>query len=175
MSTPIPAEVTSAALAGILGLSERRVAALRGEGRLPVTPGGRIDLSELLRRGWAASLARGQPGAEPAAEGFTVAAALALREAPIGAVLAAAEGGIPRAQAERLADLAALFLWSAMNRQRHALGLPAGDGDEDEDEDDPQAWREAVNWPALFDAEGRSIVAGRMAAATADEAGGGQA
>ncbi len=50
-------ELTNAALAAAIGVSERRVAAVRGEGRLPLTEAGRIDGNELLRRGWDASLA----------------------------------------------------------------------------------------------------------------------
>ena len=109
-------------------MSERRVATVKAEGRLPLTPSGRIDLAELVRRGWAATMAaRGQPAgyAEPTAaqrtalgalgpvldfsephdRGFALAALLALHEAPICAALAAADAGTPRAQTERLADL----------------------------------------------------------------------
>ena len=64
-------ETTNAGLGAILGLSERRIGTLRAEGRLPLAPSGRIDLAELVRRGWAATLAaKGQPAAysEPTAE-----------------------------------------------------------------------------------------------------------
>jgi len=40
---------------------------LKAEGRLPLTPAGKIDLAELVRRGWAATLkAEGPPSAPPA-------------------------------------------------------------------------------------------------------------
>lgn len=184
-----PTEITSAALAACLQVTERRVATVKAEGRLPLTPAGKIDVAELVRRGWAASLAakgRNAPFPEPTAEqraelgglapaldfseprdrGFVVAALLALHEAPISAVLAAAEVAVPRAQAERLADLLLLLLWEALNRHAARLGLPDSGGGGPiygRDMAAMLAWREAVNWPGLFDGEGQSIVAGRLA------------
>ena len=181
-------EITNAGLAGFIGLSERRVATVKAEGRLPLTPSGRIDLAELVRRGWAATVApKGQPAAypEPTAEqraesgalgpvldftephdrGFAVAALLALREAPICAALAAADAGTPRAQPERLADMLVVLLWGALNRQACSMGLPdSGTGGPIYSEGNMLTWREVVNWPGLFDAEGRSIVAEKMRA-----------
>lgn len=50
MAGMVPAEITAGELAGILGVSERRVAALKAEGRIPTTEGGKILLHELLHR-----------------------------------------------------------------------------------------------------------------------------
>jgi hypothetical protein len=79
---------------------------------------------------------------------------------------------VPRAEAERAGDLLVVLLWDALNGQACARGLP------DNGTDGPiyaatdmLAWREAVNWPGLFDAEGRSVVAARMAEDGAAEAG----
>jgi len=181
-------EITTAGLAGMLGLSERRVATVKAEGRLPLTPAGKIDVAEMVRRGWAASLAakgRHVPFPEPTAEhraearglapaldfsephdrGFVVAALLALHEAPICAALAAADVGAPRVQAERAGDLLVVLLWRALNRHAARMGLP------DSGEEGPiyggamvdmLAWREKA-WDVLFGADGASRVAGRLA------------
>lgn len=50
MTSIVPTEITAGELAGILGVSERRVAALKAEGRIPTTEGGKILLHELLAR-----------------------------------------------------------------------------------------------------------------------------
>jgi hypothetical protein len=44
----LPTETTAAALAACLKISERRVAAVKAEGRLPLTAAGRIDLGSGL-------------------------------------------------------------------------------------------------------------------------------
>ena len=75
-------ETTNAGLGAILKLSERRVATLKAEGRLPLTPAGKIDLAELTRRGWAATLkAEGPPSAPPAAPTRAIVPALSFNEA----------------------------------------------------------------------------------------------
>jgi hypothetical protein len=166
--TDVP-ELTTAGLAGLLGISERRVAAVRGEGRLPMTPDGRrIDGRELLRRGWAASLAGQWPEVDPAdAEPGDidwlgpVNITWVLREVAIATVLAAAEVGLTRPQAERLADLVALIFWGAMNEPLEAEGLPEGIH---ADAGAVLAWRDAVNWPGLFGPAGESLVTGRVQA-----------
>jgi len=62
----VSTEMTSAGLGAILGLSERRVGTLKASGRLPLAPSGKIDLAELVRRGWAASQpAKVAPSAPP--------------------------------------------------------------------------------------------------------------
>jgi len=62
----VSTEMTSAGLGAILGLSERRVGTLKASGRLPLAPSGKIDLAELVRRGWAASQpAKVPPSAPP--------------------------------------------------------------------------------------------------------------
>lgn len=67
----IPVEVTSGELAGALEVSERRVAALKAEGRLPVSRGGHILLRELLAQMHHEAAARGRKAAKrrPAPEG----------------------------------------------------------------------------------------------------------
>jgi hypothetical protein len=160
-------ELTNAGLAGLLGISARRVAEVRGEGRLPMTPDGRrIDGRELLRRGWAVTLAGQWPGGDPAdAEPGDidwlgpVNMAWVLREVAIAAVLAAAEVGLTRPQAERLADLATLIFWGAMNEPLKAEGLPEGIH---ADTDAVLAWRARVNWHGLFGPDGESRVTGRI-------------
>lgn len=52
----IPDEISNLSLARCLEISERRVAEVRGQGRLPVSEAGHIDLRSLIRRGWQASL-----------------------------------------------------------------------------------------------------------------------
>jgi hypothetical protein len=53
----IPDEISNLSLATCLGISERRVAQVRAEGRLPISPDGRhLCLRTLVRRGWQASL-----------------------------------------------------------------------------------------------------------------------
>lgn len=180
-------EVTTAGLAAMLGLSERRVATVKGEGRLPLTSAGKIDLAELVRRGWAATLAsRGEAAAcdEPSADerkalgvlapafdftaprdrGFAMAALLALHEAPICAAIALSEIGAQRATAERAGGLVLLLLWEMLNEHAASLGVPDSGTEGPIYGDDAATlagWRERVNWPALFDAEGRGIIAAR--------------
>jgi hypothetical protein len=182
-------ELTNAGLAGLLGISERRVATVRAENRLPLTPcGTRIDGLELLRRGWAVTLAekgQGQPIAfpeataeeratlkglapvldftEPLHQGFVLAALLSLHEAPIAAILALAEVGVSRGQAERVADLLVVLLWTVLNEHARALGLPDPEGDGPiYAATDMRGWRAAVNWSELFGPDGASLVAGAI-------------
>lgn len=51
IATRVPESITSAELARIMGCSERWVATLKGTGRLPLLPDGRIDLHAIVRRG----------------------------------------------------------------------------------------------------------------------------
>jgi hypothetical protein len=169
----LPTETTAAALAACIGLSERRIAAVKAEGRLPLTAAGKIDLAQLLRRGWAATLAGQWPGGDPAdAEPGDidwlgpVNMAWVLREAAIAVALAAAEMGLTRPQAERLAGLVVLVFWGAMNEPLEAEGLPEGIH---ADADGVLAWRERVNWHGLFGPAGESLVAGRVQAESRDE------
>jgi hypothetical protein len=167
-------ELTNAGLAGLLGISERRVATVRAENRLPLTPcGKRIDGRELLRRGWAVTLAGQWPEVDPAdAEPRDidwlgpVNMAWVLREVAVAIALAAAEVGVTRPQTERLADLAMLFFWRAMNEPLEAEGLPDGIH---ADPDAVLAWRQLVIWPRLFGPDGASLVAGEIAAASKAE------
>lgn len=46
----VPTEITAGELASILGVSERRVAALKAEGRIPTNQVGKVLLHELLAR-----------------------------------------------------------------------------------------------------------------------------
>jgi hypothetical protein len=167
-------ELTNAGLAGLLGISARRVAEVRGEGRLPLTPcGRRIDGRELLRRGWAATLAGRWPGVDPAdAEPGDidwlgpVNMAWVLREVAVAAALAAAEVGVKREAAERLGDLTVLLFWGAVNEPLEAEELPGGIH---ADTNAVLAWRERVNWSALFDTDGASLVTGAIEAESRGE------
>jgi hypothetical protein len=168
----IPAATSAAGLAGALGISERRVSTVKAEGRLPLSQDGQIDLRALLRIGWQSCLAG---GAQRAPDGlpresvgrFLEVSALtlesALREVAAGVVMAAAEVGTSRQEAEALADLAALLVASAVQAEADHAGL------RDLRLPHPEAWRATVNWPALFGAGGESIVVGRMRADSAAE------
>lgn len=109
---------------------------------------------------------------EPAAP-LDVASALVgiqntLREMPASVVLAAAELGIGRAEAERLGDLALLLVTVAVAESAVAAGVVA---DPDAIEvPAPDQWRGTVAWGALYDQSGASVVAGAIAAASAEEA-----
>jgi hypothetical protein len=76
-------------------------------------------------------------------------------------VLAAAEVGATWEQAERLRTLAILLFGEALDRRAEALGLTDGI------HADPKAvlaWRERVNWLAVFGPDGAGLVAGEMEA-----------
>ena len=63
----IPDEISNLSLATCLGISERRVAQVRAEGRLPLSPDGRhLCLRSLIRRAWQASLEAHGPDATAA-------------------------------------------------------------------------------------------------------------
>ena len=90
----------------------------------------------------------------------------ALREVAPSVVIAAAELGIDRATAERLADLAMLLTATAIERNGcPEVALPT-----------PEAWRATVAWDAIYAPDGKSLVTGAIAresAAEMAEAGGG--
>lgn len=127
-------EMTTSRLAGLLGLSARRVADMRGEGRSPMTPcGTRIDGRELLRRGWAPTRAghwREVGPADPVAGDIDrlglVNMAWALRGFAFAAVVVTAEVGPTRELAERLGELAIMLFWEAMNRPGEGSGSLTG-------------------------------------------------
>jgi transcriptional regulator with XRE-family HTH domain len=176
-------------LAARLGLTRSRISQLVAAG-LPVLPDGRVDALAAARwvlanlydlkaeptrqaawkliaatRAKPSGLAPALDFAEPLHQGFAVGALLSLREAPIAATLALAEVGLSRAQAERAADLLVVLLWGALNEHASALGLPDSYSDGPiYAATDMLAWRDAVNWPALFDRDGMSMVAGQIAA-----------
>lgn len=89
----------------------------------------------------------------------------AASQVPIAVVLAAAEVGLRRDDAARVADLSLLF-WAAMYRGfgdlERQVGpmLPA-----------PETWQARINWPALFTPDGRSRVTGELPAASPDDEG----
>jgi hypothetical protein len=176
-------------LAARLGLSRSRVSQMLAQG-LPVEPDGRVDAvaaarwvlanlfdpkAEATRQAaWKIiAAARAKPSGlapalgfeEPLHQGFVLAALLTLREAPIAAILALAEVGVPRAQAGRAADLLVVLLWDVLNKHARALGLPDHRGDGPiYAATDMLAWRAEVNWPALFDDDGASRVTGAIEA-----------
>jgi len=83
----------------------------------------------------------------------------AVREVSPSVVLACAEVGIDRATAERLADLVALFVAAAIERNGGPeVALPT-----------PEAWRATVAWGAIYAQDGRSLVTGRIARESAAE------
>ena len=83
----------------------------------------------------------------------------ALREVSPSVVLAAAELGLGRTEAERLADLAMLLT---------AVGIEQAGGPEVA-LPTPEAWRATVAWDALYAPDGRSLVTGAIARASAAE------
>jgi hypothetical protein len=90
----------------------------------------------------------------------------AVREVAPSVVIAAAELGIDRATAERIADLVALFVAEAIQAAGGPeVSLPT-----------PEAWRGEVAWDAVYGPDGKSLVTGAIAresAAEMAEAGGG--
>jgi len=77
----------------------------------------------------------------------------ALAEVAPSVVLAASELGLGRAEAERLADLVALFVAAAIERAGGPeVALPTG-----------EAWRATVAWDVLYAPDGKSLVAGAIA------------
>lgn len=65
LNDEIPAGATAGQIGRILGITERVVAGRKADGRLPVLPGGRVDLHRLVRLG-AAAAAEQRSGAAPA-------------------------------------------------------------------------------------------------------------
>jgi len=83
----------------------------------------------------------------------------ALCEVAPSIITAAAEAGIDRPTAERLADLAVLLTTVAIERSGGPkISLPA-----------PETWRQTVNWGAIYDPDGKSLVTGRIARESAAE------
>ena len=83
----------------------------------------------------------------------------ALAQVARSVVLACAELGIDRATAERLGDLAALFVAVAIERNGcPEVEVPA-----------PETWRGEVAWDALYGPDGGSLVTGAIARESAAE------
>lgn len=141
----------------------------------------RDALRHRLREGDLIATARERPAAPPPADVLAdlrrwredVARLLVARDGQpeCGPVPAREHAGVPRPEAERAGDLLVVLLWDAMNGHARACGLPdSGTDGPIYAATDMLAWREAVNWPGLFDAEGRSVVTTRMAEDAAAEA-----
>jgi hypothetical protein len=148
MTNSISFSATNAGLAAALSISERRVAAIRAEGKLPMTSSGeRIDTRAMLQAGWLASLSGGGGGGDKGAEeAFRHAVAAILKcaaaELPIAVALAAGETGLQRADVERLANMTLLLWATIMNELGEAAGLP------EIELPDPGGWQAKINWPA---------------------------
>jgi transcriptional regulator with XRE-family HTH domain len=155
--------LTKSELAERLGLSKGRVSQLIGQG-LPVEPDDRVDA--LAAAEWVLDnlySMKAAPTRQAARELMTLAhtwnaLAYAAAEIPVAVVLAAAEMGLTREAAERLAGLALLFwviepnsLLAEINAPELLLPLP-------------EDWRRWVNWPAMFDDDGASRVSGAIEA-----------
>jgi len=83
----------------------------------------------------------------------------ALAEVAPSVAIAAAELGLCRATAERLADLTMLLAAAAIERAGGpGVALPT-----------PEAWRATVAWDVLYDPDGKSLVAGAIARESAAE------
>jgi len=83
----------------------------------------------------------------------------ALAEVAPSVAIAAAELGIDRATAERLADLTMLLTAVAIERAGGPeVALPT-----------PEAWRATVAWDVLYNLDGKSLVTGAIARESAAE------
>jgi hypothetical protein len=146
-----------------LGLTKGRVSQLIGQG-LPVEPDDRVDAIEAAR--WVLDNLYSMKAAPTRQAAWALmiqahtwnALAWAAAEIPPAVVLAGAELGLTRAQAEQLGSLALLFWASGPNELLEEIGAP------ELLLPHPEAWRRWVNWPAMFDDDGMSRVAGQIAA-----------
>jgi hypothetical protein len=150
-------------LAGRLGLSKGRVSQMVADG-LPVEPDGRVDalraaqwVLDNLNDTKAEPTRRAARELLPQAHTWN-ALAYAAGEIPFAVVVAAAELGLTRAQAEKLADLA-LLLWATGPNE-----LLAESGAPELLLPHPEAWRANVKWPGMFDRDGASLVTGAIEA-----------
>jgi hypothetical protein len=115
----IPTGATAGAIAKVLKITERVVAGRKADGRLPVMPGGAVDLHALVRAG-AAAMAHRRPGADT---GMT-------EPERFDAGMRAAVGTTAHITAQRLAKAGpgapvAAVIHAAMDEARELLGLPA--------------------------------------------------
>jgi transcriptional regulator with XRE-family HTH domain len=160
--------LTKSELAERLGLSKGRVSQLVAQG-LPVEPDGMVDAVEAAR--WVLDNLYGMkaaPTRQAARELMTLAhtwnaLAYAAAEIPPSVVLAAAELGLTREAAERLAGLALLFWVIEPNSLLAEIGAP------ELLLPHPEDWRRWVNWPAMFDDDGASLVSGAIERASREE------
>lgn len=163
---------TKTAFATRLGISPGRLSQMISSG-FPVTAGGKVDV--MAGAGWIVSnLNTLRHGAETVArakeaQAHALAAGgaeFAVSEAPVAVVLAAADLGVPRELAEKLADhTLALLAHSVVGELeaadipniRQAFGVPH-----------PRNWRKGLNWPGLYDGDGQSRMAGQLREDAAD-------
>jgi hypothetical protein len=151
-----------------LGLTKGRVSQLVAQG-LPVEPDGVVDAVEAAR--WVLDnlySMKAAPTRQAARELMTLAhtwnaLAYAAAEIPVAVTLAAAEMGLRREAAERLANLT-LLLWAT-----EPNSLLAETGAPELLLPHPEDWRRLVNWQAMFGSDGASLVAGRIAAQSREE------
>jgi hypothetical protein len=155
-------------LAAGLGLTKGRVSQLLADG-LPVEADGRVDALEAAE--WVLNnlySAKAAPTRE-AARALMIQAhtwnalAYAAAEIPVAVTLAAAELGLTREAAERLAGLALLFWVIEPNSLLAETGAP------ELLLPHPEDWRRLVNWQAMFGSDGASLVAGQIAAQSREE------
>ncbi|HYE70104.1 MAG TPA: hypothetical protein VD932_01100 [Aquabacterium sp.] len=146
-----------------MGLSPGRLSQMVAAG-MPVREDGLIDVldaSAWIRdtvdiRNGRATVERAR---EVAVHGMVAkAAGYAVHEAPIWAAIAAAEAGVPRAQAERLADVLVVLLAKAVEEELTRAGVP--NVEQAFKVPHPDAWRRNVNWPGIYDTAGTSLCAG---------------
>lgn len=79
-----------------------------------------------------------------------------LRHLPFAVVAAAAEEGLGRGTAERIANLALLFMALDAEGMMTGTGLPGPPVPH------PRAWPAGIRWEAMFGPDGASAVAGRL-------------
>jgi hypothetical protein len=155
-------DVSKADFARKLNVTAARVSQWVRDG-LPVLENGRLDTLEALA--WldanldaekgrkTLALARAEMRVEAYLRGIHGTASAAVQRIPEAVILAAAHAGISREIAEKLADLAPVFAAVAINEDLAAAGVA------EVELEHPEEWRRRIDWPALFDAEGRSVVA----------------
>ena len=153
--------LTKTQLADQLGLTKTRISQLLRQG-LPEHDDGTVDA--LAAAGWVRDTLTGPNAGETreAARRLVMAVAVLdgmaelLRRLPFAVVAAAAEEGLSRAKAERLANLALLFMAMDAEGMMNGTGLPGPTVPH------PAAWTAGIRWEAMFGPDGASTAAGRL-------------
>lgn len=159
MDPVTPMRMSKVELARRLGVTKGRVSQLVAEG-LPVLPDGAVEpmaaaswvLANLVDR--KAAETRGAARELLGVAMTTAGAMVAIQEVPLAVATAAADMGLSRPVAERLAAVAhALVGLAASEELERAGALPPATQTQ-------AAWAAAINWPRFFGADGASVAVG---------------